>query len=177
MNLKAIVAVALGGFILLSLFVLFYHRAEAPPVGGVIATGGRAETVAAAGAGGAEGAAITEGAREGGEKVVVYYFHGHFRCATCQKIEELSAETIKDVFADELSAGRLEWRLVNTDEPGNEHFKEEFNLHGNSLVMAAMSEGERLSWKVCEKVWELVLNEDKLRQYVEHEARAYLEAS
>ena len=56
------------------------------------------------------------------EKVIVYYFHGGARCATCQKFEAYTEETIKTGFSDELKTRKVEWRLVNVEEAGNEHF-------------------------------------------------------
>jgi len=49
--------------------------------------------------------------------VVAYYFHGNFRCPTCRKIEALSREAVESGFPEDLKAGRLEWRVINVEEP------------------------------------------------------------
>ena len=53
--------------------------------------------------------------------VTVYYFHGGVRCSNCINFEKYTGELMNTVFADAVKAGNLEWRVVNTDEPGNEH--------------------------------------------------------
>ena len=58
--------------------------------------------------------------------IMAYYFHGNVRCATCMKIEAYTAESITTSFTNELSAGLIEWNIVNTDEPENEHFVKDY---------------------------------------------------
>ena len=54
-------------------------------------------------------------AAQGTHVVRVYYFHTTQRCASCKKIEALSAEAVRTGFERELSDGRLEWQVVNID--------------------------------------------------------------
>ena len=73
---------------------------------------------------GAEAAAPSEQ----GERVVAYYFHGNLRCRTCRTIEAYSEEAIRTEFADGLASGRLAWRVVNVEQPENEHFAKGFSM-------------------------------------------------
>jgi len=63
------------------------------------------------------------------QKVIVYYFHGDFRCATCRKFETFSDEALREAFSDELEDGRVKWQVVNVDKPGNKHFVTDYQLH------------------------------------------------
>ena len=47
------------------------------------------------------------------DKVVVYYLHSTFRCVTCNEIERLTKALVETEFADDLAAGRIEWREAN----------------------------------------------------------------
>ena len=47
--------------------------------------------------------------------VIVYYFRGNFRCASCHKIEQYTKEAINKFFADELKTGELVFKMVNTE--------------------------------------------------------------
>lgn len=107
--------------------------------------------------------------------VIVYYFYGNHRCTTCRTLEKLSKEAIFEGFSKEIDAGTLAWRPVNTDEPENKHFVDEFKLFTKSLVVVRTEDGETQEWKNCQKIWELVRNPDEFKRYVTSEIRAFLE--
>ena len=52
-------------------------------------------------------------ARVAASPVIVYYFHGTARCATCRTIEAYAHETVSAAFAAELRASRLEWKTID----------------------------------------------------------------
>ena len=107
--------------------------------------------------------------------VVAYYFHGDFRCRTCLAIERQAHETITADFADELSSGRLIWRALNIEQPGNEHFVEDFKLVTRSLVLVSYRDGAVVRWQNLDKVWQLVRDEELFSQYVRESTRAFLD--
>ena len=109
-----------------------------------------------------------------GRTVVAYYFHGNFRCQTCRKIEALSREAVESGFPEDLKAGRLEWRVINVEEPGNEHFVQDYQLFSKSLVLVAKEGSKETRWKNLQKVWTLVGDKEAFIQYVQDETRAYL---
>ena len=109
------------------------------------------------------------------DKVIAYYFHGNRRCASCIKIEAYSREAIDSGFAEELKAGKLEWLVINTDEPENEHFIKDYQLYTKSLVLSNIENGKQTKWKNLDKVWELLRNKEGFLQYVQTETRAFLE--
>ena len=79
--------------------------------------------------------------------LVVYYFHGTKRCASCNFIEETTRETLERRFKDALEGGRIELRVLNFDLPENERFKKDFNLFANSLVLVSIREGRTERWE------------------------------
>ena len=108
---------------------------------------------------------------EAATRIVVYYFHGNVRCATCRKIEAYSEEAVKTTFAAELKSGAIEWRVLNIEEPANAHFIQEYQLYTRSLVLADAANPKR--FKNLEKVWALVGQKDFFFRYVQDEIRAY----
>jgi hypothetical protein len=84
---------------------------------------------------------------------VVYYFHGNVRCKTCTAIENQSHNAITTMFADQLGSGELEWRLVNYDTPENAHFRDDFQLAFQSVVLAEERDGTIVRWENLADVW------------------------
>jgi hypothetical protein len=107
-------------------------------------------------------------------KVIVYYFHRTVRCPTCLAIEEQARKAVETGYEEELAAGKLEWHAVNIEEPGNEHFEDDFGLSTSSLVLVEMKGDEVVRWKDLAKVWELVHEEPAFQKYVWTEVTAFL---
>jgi hypothetical protein len=107
-------------------------------------------------------------------RVLVYYFHGTQRCATCRKLEAFSLEAVQQGFKEALQQGTLEWRLINVDEPENAHFVNDYQLFTRSLVVAKMLDGEQKEWKNLAKIWELVGDKSAFMSYVQDEINTYL---
>lgn len=109
-------------------------------------------------------------------QVVAYYFHGKKRCETCEKIEKLSRKALEGGFAADLKNGRLELRVINTDQPAHEHFVKEYGLKYQALVLSELRDGKQTRWVNLEKIWDLVDKPAEFTKYVQAAARAYLEA-
>ena len=109
-----------------------------------------------------------------GRTVVAYYFHGNFRCQTCRKIEALSREAVESGFPEDLKTGRLEWRVINVEETGNEHFVQDYQLFSKSLVLVEKKGSKQTRWKNLQEVWTLVGNKEAFTKYVQDEIRVYL---
>lgn len=107
-------------------------------------------------------------------KVIAYYFHGTARCPSCMKIEAYTKETIQRDFAQAIKDGRLEWRVINVDEPGNEHFTKDYQLYTKSVIIAEVKDGRQIRWKNLEKVWELLHGRQAFGDYIRAEISAYL---
>jgi len=111
------------------------------------------------------------------QKVVVYYFHGDFRCVTCRKFEAFSDEALRQAFPDALNDGRLEWCVVNVDKRGNEHFVSDYQLHTRAIVLVKIQDAKQTEWKNLDKIWELVRDKKAFVKYVQDAVVSYLGAS
>ncbi len=120
-------------------------------------------------------AAVSEDGKDKVHKLIAYYFHRHQRCRTCLTIEAYAEEALKEAFPEALETGELEWRLVNVEEPGNEHFVQDYELISSALVLVDTYDGQPNEWRELAKVWELVGDELKFKAYVEAEAFPFLE--
>ena len=112
-----------------------------------------------------------------GSKVVLYYFHGTARCATCIKFESFTQEALQGAFAEKLNSGELEWKMVNVDEPNNKHFVGDYELYTKSIVIVKIRDGKMVEWKNLEKIWELVGEKDVFVKHIRDEVGTYLGAN
>jgi len=113
-------------------------------------------------------------AASNGRQVMVYYFHRTARCATCLKIEELSESSVAANFADELQNGDLEFKSVNVETEGNEHFVDDYQLVSQAVVLVDYRDGVQEKWKNLDQVWDLVHTDDAFTGYVRDEVRSFL---
>lgn len=116
-------------------------------------------------------------AGDAGQKVIVYYFHGNVRCITCVTIESYAKEAVEEGFPEALSSGRVEWRVVNVEEPGNDHYVRDFQLTTRSVVVERLVDGKEKEWKNLQRVWELIRGDkEDFLKYIQDETKGYLEA-
>jgi hypothetical protein len=111
---------------------------------------------------------------EQSRKLVVYYFHTTYRCHSCTMIENLTKAAVETKFADELKSGQLEFRPVNVENAGNEHFAKDYRLYTKSVVLSQQRDGTEAQWKNLEKVWTLLRDEAKFTDYITSEVKALL---
>ncbi len=107
-------------------------------------------------------------------RVIVYYFHGEYRCGTCKRIEQLTKEAVTESFVNEIRTGLVELKVVNVDEKENSHFSKDYKLFTKSVVVSDIVNGKEQQWKNLQKVWELVRNEEAFKEYIRNEIKAYL---
>ncbi len=106
--------------------------------------------------------------------VDVYLFHGSYRCFSCNKMEELTLEAIDESFAEQKKNGTVKFKHVNVEEDGNRHFVQDYNIRAISIILSNKSGGEEEEWKNLDKVWMLLRNEEKFKEYITEEIKAYL---
>ncbi len=120
-------------------------------------------------------AAVPAAASSPEHRVIAYYFHNTARCPTCRTIERYSWEALQASFAAELRSGRLEWRVVNMEEPGNRHFVADYAISYPSLVLVEMRGETQIRFKILDRTWKLVhVAQEAFSTYVRDETRAYL---
>ncbi len=101
-----------------------------------------------------------------GAHVVVYYFHGQMRCPTCYKLEQYSKETIETNFKDALASGKLEFKVVNVEDKGKEHYVSDYQLYTKSLILSLVKDGKEVKSENLTKIWEYVGNKQRFIDYV-----------
>lgn len=109
------------------------------------------------------------------DKIVVYYFYGTARCDSCMKIEAYTEEALNAGFPDALGDGRLEWRPVNAEEPGNGHYIKDYNLSFRTVILSEVKDGKQVEWKNLDKVWELIGDKQGFVEYIQGNVKPYLE--
>jgi len=107
-------------------------------------------------------------------RVVVYYFHGNFRCPTCRAMEAYTREAVETGFKEALEAGELAFKIVNVEQPANQHFIGEFALKTRSVVVARMESGSTVKWANLEDIWQLVQDKEAFLEYIQNGVRSYL---
>lgn len=115
-----------------------------------------------------------EGTPVSGTKLVAYYLHGKVRCVTCNEIEKSAREAVETGFKDQLESGRVEWRVVNYEEPGHEHFARDFQLAAPCVVLASFRDGRQETWRSLPEVWELIGDKEAFRSFVVKSVREEL---
>jgi len=105
--------------------------------------------------------------------VIVYYFHGKFRCHTCKRIEQLTRKAVREFFEDEMGTGEVKLKIINVDEKENRHFARDYKLFTKSVIISDIVNGKEKQWKNLQKVWELMHNEKAFKEYIHSEVKAY----
>jgi hypothetical protein len=109
--------------------------------------------------------------------LIVYYFHGKVRCPTCESIEAYAREAVEGGFAEQLHNGRLRWRVVNYEQPGNEHFTTDYQLVAPTVVLVDIRGGVQRNWKNLPEVWEFVGDKPAFIKFVQKEVQGFLDGS
>lgn len=107
-------------------------------------------------------------------KLMVYYFHGRKRCMSCRTFEAYTHDAILQFFPDQLESGRMEWQIVNYTNPKYKHFKDDFELYTQSVVLVELKGVESVRWKNLVDVWKLKGNKDAFYEYINEEVSAFL---
>lgn len=112
-------------------------------------------------------------ARHGGQ-LVVYYLHGHFRCASCLKIEAYTREAVEKGFAADLKKHKVEWKVLDIEDPGNQHFVTDYQLTTKSVVLSRVKGGKEIAWENLPKIWPLLNDKKEFQSYIQTEIRRAL---
>ena len=107
-------------------------------------------------------------------RLIVYYFHGDMRCQSCLRIEAYTREALEQSFAKEIQDGLIEWRVINVDETGNEHYWKDYKLYTKSVIVAEMKGDKQVRWKNLDKIWELLDDKQTFLAYITDQVRPWL---
>jgi len=103
--------------------------------------------------------------------LIVYYFHGNWRCAKCKTIERYTKQAIESEFTRELEKGTLVWRPVNVDVGDNRRYVSRFQLSTRTVVLVRIEDRKEGRWKKLEKVWDLVSDRPAFLRYIQDEVK------
>jgi len=115
-------------------------------------------------------------ASRGSELLVVYYFHGTQRCATCRLIESQTRDVVETYFSDLLKRGTIVWKTVNYDLPANASLAQRFKIAMPMAVLATESPQQITRWKTLDQVWPLARDKPAFVRYVREEIESMLPA-
>lgn len=73
-----------------------------------------------------------------------------------------------------MADGKLKFISINVDEPGNEHYWDDYKLESKSLVIALFRNGKQVKWDNLKDVWLLLEDETGFHQYVKSNISALL---
>jgi hypothetical protein len=108
------------------------------------------------------------------QQFAAYYFRTNVRCPSCIKIEGWTDEAITANFTDELEDGSLVWETINTEESGNEHYVDDYQLYTKQVVLAEFADGQRVRYKDLARVWDLLGDQQAFSDYIVGEVKAFM---
>lgn len=71
------------------------------------------------------------------EKIEVYYFHFSRRCITCNAVEDVTKNTIKEYFSAKVKSGNITFKSVNLDEDSGKKIAENLGISGQTLLFVS----------------------------------------
>lgn len=162
------ITILLGVILALAVFQAFCQGTQASKPKGKVGASADTKTTSAA-------TQTTPAPKAAQEKLVVYYFYTTYRCHSCTMIENLTKTAVEAGFKDLLASGRVEFKGINIEQPGNEHYVQDYKLYTKSVVVSDIKDNKETRWKNLDQVWQLLGNENKFIEYVQREVKTYLE--
>ena len=163
MNVKTLIAVVLLLFVAVSLAIVVLRE-----------SGDRGSAAAVPPAIERTKAAVPADPAAPEHQFIAYYFRTNVRCPSCIKIESWTDEAITTNFADELKSGALVWTTINTEEPGNEHYVDDYELYTKQVILAEFARGQRVRHKNLAQVWELLGDQQAFGDYIASEVARFM---
>ena len=127
----------------------------------------------------AKDTAVPDDPFAGDDRMVAVYFHGNTRCKTCRTIESYAHQAVAEAPADATPIQpAYEWKVVNYESAGYEHFADDFQLIAPAVVLVSVKDGKVAKWENLTRVWELVLAGDQQAfiDYVQEQTRLFGES-
>lgn len=69
------------------------------------------------------------------EKVAVYYFHNTRRCATCEAVEEVTKNSLKELYPEQFKKGEVTFQSLNIEDDQNEGIARKLKVSGQTLLV------------------------------------------
>lgn len=106
--------------------------------------------------------------------VVVYYFHGQFRCITCTNMEKWAQAVIETTFKKEHKQGLIKFQAVNYEIEKNWSYFDKYFLSDKHIILSRVESGKETSWIELEEIWDNVKSKALFKSYIEKEIRDFL---
>jgi thiol-disulfide isomerase/thioredoxin len=65
----------------------------------------------------------------------VYYFHMSRRCITCQAVETVTEEALKENFAAAMKSGQVTFKSINLEDKANKELVKKMKVSGQALLI------------------------------------------
>ena len=107
------------------------------------------------------------------DALVVYYFRGNVRCTACRTLEACSRDVVAECFAAEAADGSIEWRAINYQAPGNEHYMTDYQLLTGGVVLVLFRDGRPTRYRALPETWNMTGNRATLARCLEEAIRGF----
>jgi|GEM_PF-4131037 len=98
--------------------------------------------------------------------IVVVNFHASTRCNACREIGT-EAQTMVDAnYGEDLRSGRMNWRVINYEEPANKHFIQDYGLTTSTVVVVRRMDGRDVEWQRLDAVWDHLFDGPAMHAYL-----------
>jgi hypothetical protein len=68
------------------------------------------------------------------KKIEVYYFHFTRRCATCNAVETVTIDALKEYFPEKVKSGEITFKSLNLEEDNSKPTAEKLKVEGQQLL-------------------------------------------
>jgi len=65
----------------------------------------------------------------------VYYFHMTRRCMTCQTVEKVAEQSLKELYPDAVMKGNLTFKSINIEDKANKALLKKLKIGGQTLLI------------------------------------------
>ncbi len=101
-------------------------------------------------------------------KVIVYYFHGEQRCATCNAVEEVTKSTIEEYYVDNEDVAFV---VVDFSKDENEELANKYEIAFSSLLIVS---GDDVVDLTDDAFANARSNPDELEEMINNQVNEYL---
>jgi hypothetical protein len=98
--------------------------------------------------------------------IVVVNFHAATRCNACREIGTEAQTVVETNFGDDLKSGRMNWRVINFEEPANKHLIQDYGLTTSTVVVVRRKAGRDVTWQRLDAVLDHLFEGPVMRAYL-----------
>ena len=107
------------------------------------------------------------------DRVVVMYFHRMPGCPTCQKMGHYSEEAVKGGFAKEIKQGKVQFYVIDSENPKNKALADGYKVAGPTLIVAHVVKKKVAAYKNLSEIWSKVGDKPAFIKYVRENVKEY----